>query len=343
MSMRRRIGAMLIAGLATLLAACGGDKAASSKSRVDGQEITFGILRTENAENLRELWDPFIADMEAQTGLKVKPYYSTDYAALVEALRFNQVQVAWLSNKPGMEAVDRADVEVFARTVKAGQVKGYYSLVVVPAKSPIKSIDQLLQCGKRYNFGIGDINSTSGYLVPSLYLFAPRGIEPADCFKTVRSGDHEVNSMAIIANQLDAAIIADSQIERLQVTRPQDVAKIREIWRSPMIPNDPMVWQNDLDPDVKARVMKFFMAYGRMGAPAEVARQRKILFDLQWDPFEPSSNAHLYVVRDLQARRDLADAGHDKTLSAAERTKRVAEAKAKIDELAKLMKEQPEL
>jgi phosphonate transport system substrate-binding protein len=337
------IKALLVAGVVALLAACGGGKPADSKARVDGQTVRFGILRTESSDSLSTLWDPFLNDMRTQTGLKIEEVYATDYASLVEAFRYNKMDAAWLSNKPGMEAVDRANTEVFARTMKEGGVPGYYAIIIVPASSPIKNVNDLLKCDKKLTFGMGDPNSTSAYLVPSLYLFAPRGVEPADCFKTVRTADHDANAVGVVSKQLDAAATADSQIQRMGETRPQDVKKVREIWRSPLIQNDPMVWRKDLDPDVKARLMMFFMSYGRMGTPEEVARQRKILAGLQWDPFMPSSNAHLYFVRDLQARDDLARAKNDKTLPAAEREKRMKEAQAKIDENTRLMKEQPPL
>ena len=48
---------------------------------------------------------------------KVNAFYATDYAGVIEAMRFNKVQVAWFGNKSGMEAVDRAKGEVFAQVV----------------------------------------------------------------------------------------------------------------------------------------------------------------------------------------------------------------------------------
>jgi phosphonate transport system substrate-binding protein len=335
---------VLIAGLVALAAACGGgEKAKDSKARVDGQTIRFGVLRTESADSLSTLWDPFLNDMRKQTGLDIKEVYATDYASLIEAFRYNKLEAAWLSNKAGMEAVKRANgnIEVFARTMKAGGVAGYYAIIIVPADSPIKTVDDLLKCDRKLTFGMGDPNSTSGYLVPSLFLFAPRGFNPSECFKTVRTADHDTNALGVVSKQLDAAATADSQIERMQVTHPEMVKKVREIWRSPMIQNDPLVWRKDLDPDVKARLMYFFMTYGRTGSPEKVARERAILKALEWDPFYPSSDAHLFFVRDLQARDDLQRARNDKTLPPAERAAKMKAAQAEIDLVAKLEAEQP--
>ena len=65
--------------------------------------------------------------MEKKTGLKVNAFFAPDYAGIIEAMRFNKVQVAWYGNKSAMEAVDRANGEVFAQMMYADGTHGYYS------------------------------------------------------------------------------------------------------------------------------------------------------------------------------------------------------------------------
>ena len=102
-------------------------------------------------------------------------------------MRFNKVQVAWFGNKSAMEAVDRSNGEVFAQMVaKPDGGQGYYSLLVVHKDSPLRGLDDVLKNGKTLNFGNGDPNSTSGFLVPSYYVFALNKIDPKTHFKTAR-------------------------------------------------------------------------------------------------------------------------------------------------------------
>src|SRR3546814_9465040 len=74
---------------------------------------------------------------------------------------------------------------------------------------------------------------------------------------------------------------------------------IKEIWRSPLIPSDPMVWRKALPEDAKQKIYYFFMQYGRFGDPEKVQRERKILAEMSdgWGPFLASSNAQLLDVR----------------------------------------------
>ena len=60
-----------------------------------------------------------------------------------------------------------------------------WTALVVTRDSPIKTLADLLKCDKTRDFGMGDPNSGSGYLVPVVYLFAPRNIDPEKCFRNV--------------------------------------------------------------------------------------------------------------------------------------------------------------
>ena len=91
------------------------------------QEINFGIIATDAASVQRERWEPFFRDMEKKTGLTVKSFYAPDYAGVIEAMRFNKVQVAWYGNKAAMEAVDRANGEIFAQVRYKDGSYGYHA------------------------------------------------------------------------------------------------------------------------------------------------------------------------------------------------------------------------
>ena len=73
-----------------------------------GKDINFGILSTETSVIQKKNWEPLLAAMSKTTGLNIHGFYATDYAGVIEAMRFNKVQVAWYGNKSGMEASNRS-------------------------------------------------------------------------------------------------------------------------------------------------------------------------------------------------------------------------------------------
>ncbi|MFZ5670301.1 MAG: phosphate/phosphite/phosphonate ABC transporter substrate-binding protein [Pseudomonadota bacterium] len=291
---------MALAGVAAFaLAGCGGESQSAAKNT-----ITFSILSTESAQNMESYWAPILADMEKQTGLEVKPFFSSNYSALIEAMRFKQTDLGWFSNQSGLEAVRRSNGEVFARTFDPSGTDGYKSLIIVPRDSPIHTLDDLLKCDRTLNFGMGDKKSTSGTLAPMTYVFIPRGKKPETCFKTVLTANHQANLFAVAAGRLDAAT-NNSTAVRLNAERQEGQAeKIRIIWDSPVLPEDPIVWRKDLDPAVKEKIRQFFLTYGQ-GEGAEAERQRALLAKISIGGFRPADDTHLLVVREMEATEAL--------------------------------------
>jgi phosphonate transport system substrate-binding protein len=301
-------------------------------------EINFGVISTEASMNQKKNWEPFLQAMSKATGFKVNGFYATDYAGVIEAMRFNKIQVAWYGNKSGMEAVDRASGEVFAHIVARDGSIGYYSHVIVHKDSPYAKLDDILKCDKSLDFGIGDPNSTSGFLVPTAYIFAARNLDPKTCFKTVRNANHQANAMAVANKQVAAATNNSEDLQRVAANAPDARNQIKIIWTSPLIPLDPLVWRKDLDPSVKTKLYTFLMSYGRIGSDDENKTAKGILADLIWAPFWPSSDNQLIPIRVLEANKNLMKVQADDKLSADEKAKQVAAIRAEIAKLEEMEK-----
>nr|GFC93043.1 ATP binding cassette (ABC) transporter, putative [Tanacetum cinerariifolium] len=98
LSMLNRFGRVFAS--AAVLAGC-----LMGTAQADDSAINFGIMSTESSQNLKSVWQPFLDDMSKKTGLKVNATFASDYAGLIQGMRFNKVDVAWLGNKAAMEAV----------------------------------------------------------------------------------------------------------------------------------------------------------------------------------------------------------------------------------------------
>ncbi|MFT4255305.1 MAG: phosphate/phosphite/phosphonate ABC transporter substrate-binding protein [Caulobacter sp.] len=305
-----------LTGAALALAACSGPSEAPKAT----DTVTFSILSTESAQNMESYWAPILADMEKQTGLKVKPFFSSNYSSLIVAMGAKQTDLGWFSNQSGLEAVRRSNGEVFARTFDPSGVDGYKSVIIVPKDSKL-TLDGLLKCDKSLNFGIGDKKSTSGTLAPMTYVFIPAGKKPENCFKQVLTGNHQSNLFAVANGKLDAATNNTTSL-RLNAERKDGQAdKVKVIWESPTLPEDPIIWRKDLDPVVKEKLRQFFLTYAQGDTP-EAAKQRDNLKRLSIGGFKPADETHLLTVREMEALENLglAKEGGDKTkLAAAEK------------------------
>ena len=309
------------AGLATALAF-----SATAVRAEMPEQINFGIISTESASVLEANFKPFLEDMEKSLGVTVKPFFASDYAGVIEGMRFGKVDVAWFGNKSAIEAVDRAGGEVFAQTIKDDGSRGYHSLLIAHKDAKVNSLEDVLACDQTLTFGNGDPNSTSGFAIPGYYVWALNNKEPEDCFARVTNSNHEGNAMAVANGKVDVATNnTESIYARLAKTHPEAASNIKEIWRSPIIPSDPMVWRKELSDEVKQKMYFFFMQYGRFGDIEKVQRERAVLGDLSdgWGPFLASSNAQLLDVRQIEAFKakiKAQNAGDEEGVKAAEKT-----------------------
>lgn len=329
---RRALGLAAAAVLTLGLAACGsGDKTAPAAGAP--AQINFAILPAEGQASSGPLWQPLLDDMTKAVGVPVKPYFASNYTVLVEAMRGNQIQAAWFPAKTAIEAIDRANGEVVARIVDPNGLDSYQSTLIVKKGSGI-TLQDVLACGKKYDFGIGDALSTSGTLAPMTFLFNPNHVVPNECFKTVRTANHQANSFAVANGLVQVATSNTINTVFIGRSNPQIAAQLEEIWRSPPIPEAGIVIRQDLDPAIKEKIRGFFLSYGR-GEGAEAERQRKILKDLNYSGFNPADESYLNPVREMIADQALTEA-RDKGDTAG-----AARAEAELQRLRRLREVQP--
>jgi len=293
------------------------------------KEINFGIIATEKAGALRQMWEPFLNDMSKAIGLKVNGFYATEYAGVIEAQRFNKVQIAWYGNKSAIEAVDRSNGEVFAQFVDLDGTPGYYSYLITHRDSAIKSLDDVLKNGKSYSFGIGDPSSTSGTLVPTYYVFTLNKLDPRTHFRVTRSSNHEGNFLAVLNRQVDVATSNSEMTEKMKEKSPERLEQIPILWTSPLIPRDPLVWRKDLPADVKKKVQDFVVGYGRDDREKEILRNMYRLAG-----FKVSTNAQLIPIRQLELFKDRTKIESDERMPAAEKKAKLADIDAQLAALA---------
>ena len=301
---RRLMGVAAVAALTLGLAACG--KGEEKTSGAAPTEITFSILSAEGQASSGPLWQPLLDDMSKSIGIPVEPFFGSNYTVLVEAMRGGQTQVGWFSAKPALEAVDRAKAEVIARTVNKEGLDSYRSTLIVRKDSGI-TLDMVLACGKKYNFGIGDAQSTSGTLAPMAFLFNPRGVVPGACFKTVRSANHQATAFGVATGVLDVATSNTVNTVFMARQNPAMVAQIHDIWQSPPIPESGIVVAEGVDPALREKIRAFFLTYGK-GTGAEAERQRAVLAGLEYSEFRAADDNYLDPIRVMVADQKLVEA-----------------------------------
>ena len=286
--------------------------------------IKFGILATEASFELKKSWEPVLKDWSKKLGVEVKGFYSTDYAALVQAMRFGKIDVAHLGNKSGIEAVDRANGEVFAKSVFVGGDEGYYSLLITHKdRKDLNNIQDVFKKRKSLIFGNGDPNSTSGYLIPSYYVFTKNNVDVSD-FKRVLNSSHGNNIIAVENKKVDFATNNTGTLKEIVNRYPEKLKNIKVIWKSPIIPSDPFVWRKDLNRETKNALYNLLMTY------PETALEKVKVAKVNIEKWTPGNDAQLITVRQLVLFKKLVEAKKSNDTK-----EKIDELNAKLDELSR--------
>jgi len=318
----------LVCALAVLL--CGLPAEAS-------EAIGFALLSSRPKAETEAAWQPLLDRLGQRLGTPVVAHWYPDYAGAIWGIRSGRDKIGYFGNKSAIEAVDKAGAEVFAAQTGPSGLGYYHSLLIVARTAPFDSTEAVLAAAASLTLGIGDPHSTSGSVVPSYYLFRARGLDPRSLFLRVVVGNHPDNIAGVASGRLDAATVSSEILDHTAATRPDLAAHVREVWRSPPIPANPLIWRKDLPESVKSPVRDFFLHLGQAvpgKSTGDLAGERAEMNRLELGGFAATDDSHLVPVRRLDLLESRWRLEHEGAPGAsAHRVTRLAEIERRLAEL----------
>lgn len=244
---RCRIGTLLpaIALLAVFL---------FSATFAHGAELRVGVIPALTQGSVKEGLDRLALHLEAELEKDVFLNVYADYAAVVAALGFGHVDLAYLGPRTYVIAQHRYG----ARAILTQLIDGepfYHSYFIVPSDSTLSSIEELE--GKQVAFA--DPSSTSGSLIPKLALME-LGIDPNRDLRALHTGAHDATALAVQNKHVDAGAIDSAYFNLLlrQGRIREEAFKI--IWQSERLFQYPWVVPGDMDEDAVESIRAAFLS-----------------------------------------------------------------------------------
>jgi phosphonate transport system substrate-binding protein len=210
----------LLAVLALLIAA-GSSLAQTTVLRVSA-------IPDEAPTELQRKFKPLGDYLQRETGLAVQFTPVTDYAAVVEGLASNKIDLAWLGGFTFVQARLRTNGGAIPIVQRAEDEK-FTSRFIVPLDSPVKSLADL----KGKTFAFGAPSSTSGHLMPRFFLMQA-GINPDTDFKAVAfSGAHDATVAFVASGRAEGGVLNASVMDKLVESANPNAAKVRVLASTP--------------------------------------------------------------------------------------------------------------
>jgi phosphonate transport system substrate-binding protein len=284
----------LVFMLPVVAIACGGDSGKATKI------LRVGFVPAEDAQQVMQNAQPIVEILRKRLAMEVQPFVATDYTGVVEALRVNKLDIAFLTPASYVLAKNEANVRVVLKSERKG-IPFYYAAIIVRADSGIENLEDLR--GK--SFAFGDALSTTGNVIPR-QMFKARGIDPVRDFRQILySGGHDATVLAVLNGKVDAgATYANSPDGKdtawmRYLKNSEEVKKIRAIAFSEPIPADNLVISANLDEKLAKEIEATFIELSRDPAGKRMLREL-----YQIDGFVPATDKDYDSVR-----RAFADTG----------------------------------
>jgi len=185
-------------------------------------------------------------------GQPVELIIPTNYNATVEALGNETLDFAYLGGLTYIKAHERYGV---VPIVQREADREFHSLFITQSGSPIRSLQDLT--GRTFAFG--DINSTSGHLMPFAAL-QRAGVDADKDLKYRYTGSHPATAKAVEAGAVDAGAIDESVYQAMLKDGKLDGAKVRVFFTTPPFVDYVWVARKQIDAGIRDKFGEAFLA-----------------------------------------------------------------------------------
>ncbi len=237
----------------------------------DLKEFRVGIMGGENEADRLRNYQCLVDKLPAAIGVeKVSLFPAADYDGVIQGLLGGTLDYAELGASGYAKIyLAKADaVEPILTTVQTDGATGYHSIMVARKDSGITKLEDL----KGKKLGFADPDSTSGYLVPLVTLPESIGAPVKEFFgETGFGGGHENLVLEVLKGTFDAGTTFGSgvgefkdgytsgNLRKMVDKGVLDMNDLVELWRSPLIPNGPIVVRTSMNDAMKAKFKQFMM------------------------------------------------------------------------------------
>jgi phosphonate transport system substrate-binding protein len=246
------------------------------------------IPTTDPGKMLRES-QPLVDYLQRETGAKIELTIPTNYAAVVEAVGSDQVDIAHFGGFTYVQASARYGVRPLAQRDRD---QNFHSVFITQPGSPINGLGDL----KGHTFAFGDVNSTSGHLMPE-YFMRQSGVDPEVITKAVYTGGHDATALAVANKKVDAGAMDELVFERMTKEGKLAADSVRVFYTTPAFFDYLWAARKGLDPKLAES-----FAGALLKLDASNAEHKRVLDILSATKYVKASDADYERLR--QAARD---------------------------------------
>jgi phosphonate transport system substrate-binding protein len=230
------------------------------------QTLRVSAIPDESPTELQRKFEPLAQYLEQQLGMKVNFVPVTDYAAAVEGLVSDKLDMVWFGGFTFVQAKIRSKDKAIP-IVQRAEDEQFRSVLITTDKSINKLADL-----KGKTFAFGSESSTSGHLMPRSFMMEA-GINPDTDLKRIAfSGAHDATAAAVSGGKVDAGALNISVWEKLVDQKKVDPKAVRVFYTTPPYYDYNWTVRSDMDPALRKKLTDAFLSLS-----ADNPQHKKIL------------------------------------------------------------------
>jgi phosphonate transport system substrate-binding protein len=227
---------------------------AISGSAYAQQVLRVSAIPDEAPTELQRKFTPLGNYLAQKLNMKVEFTPVTDYAASVEGLINNKLDMVWFGGFTFVQAKVRSGNKVVP-LVQREEDEQFKSVFITTDKS-ISKLEDLK--GKTFSFG--SESSTSGHLMPRSFLLAAKVNPDVDMKRIAFSGAHDATLAAVSGGKVDAGALNISVWEKLVSQGKVDTTTVRVFYTTPGYYDYNWTVRADMNPVLRKKITDAFLA-----------------------------------------------------------------------------------
>jgi phosphonate transport system substrate-binding protein len=220
--------------------------------------LRMSAIPDENPTELMRIYAPFAEYLQREIGIPVQFTPVVDYAATVEGMVANKLDLVWFGGLTHVQARIRTNNTAYAIAMREEDLK-FTSVFITNPQANIKALPEL----KGKTFAFGSAGSTSGHTMPRYFLLKAGIVPEQDFSKFSYSGAHDATALWVQSGRVDAGALNSSVWEKLVETKKVNPQEVFVFWTTPPYVDYNWTVRGDLDKGFVDKITRAFLKLDR--------------------------------------------------------------------------------
>lgn len=234
-------------------------------------------------------YEQFDRFLSTRLSITIEPVVTDGYIPVFRGFQEKEMDVAYLGPMSYVELHDYCRVEPLVMEMSSEGRAGYHGLIITGRDSGITRIED----AKNRKWAMVDPHSTSGFLIPTLYLVREQKTTPSEfASEVIFTGTHDALIAGVAEGRYDVGATNDIDLGRARREQGIEEGRLVVLWKSELYPGSPFAARLEMPESLRKALRQVMI---------EVNGRPQILEKIGIAGFAPAEDKAYQPVRDLKA------------------------------------------